>query len=417
MQHQRRRGTVLALFALGLAALVICLGATIDVGRMSLARSRLQTSCDFAALAGGAYAHDQDQHKAWDEAAAVYAANVSKGNVDSDITPELIEYVDTADIPGSPDGACYRIGPDVVTILHPYRDAYTDDHGWEPLSLVCVKARRNIRLPFMSAVGLSESKVVARAVAYLGGGTLPAIFARYEDDDEWGLKWSGSGGEVDGDVHSNTKVWFTGSNHHITGLTEYRHRFRETGSGHQFDGGVVEGSIEEYPLDKTWDDLAPDSYDYVYDDYHVLAGSVVPPGTYHILGDLRMSGSSIVADNCLFMVEGDVHISGSGYSMEHTTIVARGEIDFSGSGFRFSSWDEQIAFMSLSDDDRAIDYSGSDQTIHGALFAPNGGIEFSGSGQCIQDGSLIAQYIDISGSGFTINGTAGGSAQHVKLVR
>ncbi len=405
-QRGSRRGIVTVWMALALTALCALLALALDIALLVSAKHELQVACDAAALAA-ATALPSGVEAVREQALHYYTENLAPSR-----QSEAQLQSDTG------SQAVYVVGQDTVRITTPYSDSYTSARGWAPGDLVEVRAERSLALPFAALLGMSEQTVVARAVAYYARTTMPAIFARYEGSNKWGVEWTGSGGKIEGSIHSNTKVRFSGSGHHITGSIVYRYQLRITGSGHRIDGGSWEGSVEDFPLSITRSDIDPGVYDYVITGDFVLNGSgkTAAPGVYHILGDLHIAGSGHVADNCLFIVEGDAKINGSGHSLQNTTIYAEGRIDFSGSGHVISARVEDIALFSNYSGLRAIEFSGSGINSSGILYAPNGEIDFSGSGMLVQNGSLICQYCDVAGSGFTIRPTTGSTFGAGRLV-
>jgi len=404
--RRRRAGFLAVAFAIALLVLCGALAMGAHAGLVLLTRLAMQQACDAAALAGALSVRDEDCRGVCETAAEFYAANLA-APAESPPSPVGGTTFDDPGVPGSPDGMVFTVGSDEVTIRHPFSNTRTQALGYDPADLICVEARRQVEMPFSGIVGPAAREVVVRGVAWAKTGVLPAIFARYDRDDKWGLRWTGSGGDVEGSIHSNTKVKFTGSDHHVVGSVEYRHSLSVAGSGHRFDSGSALTGQREYPLKASRSDVDPGVYDYVHSGNWQITGSgvVIPPGVHHVLGNLQMCGSGIFANDCIFIVEGKVNVSGSGYSMRNTTIFAVGTIGFSGSGLTLSAAVQDIALMSLSGDEAAIDYSGSGMTTTGTIYAPNGGIDFTGSGQLVQQGSLVAQFVDVSGSGFSISGT------------
>lgn len=387
------------LCALSMAVLLTCFGAVLDVGRLAVVKARMQARCDLAALAGAGQEQGTTNADIWDAAAGLYCANVTGG--EGGLEAQFQAHVDQPGVDGSPDGATYHVGDETVTVIHPYRDAYTDDHGWDPSSLTCVKARQEVEMLFLRVVGVGPVHVVARAVArgVPGGGQL-AIFAHRTDEDPYGFKWTGSGGEIQGNAQSNSRVWFTGSAHYCTGWVEYRYRTTISGSGHQVDGGYIEGEIEDYPVNFTPADFEP--YDYIVDGKFKITGSdhTIPAGVYYVKGDVDISGSNN-------------HASGP------VTFVAEGKISVSGSGMELTAARNDTLFYTLTGDNTwDLDISGSGGRFTGLCFAPNGSIQYSGSGHNIYEGCLIGDKILVTGSDFVVHGTGGGPGKmEVSLVR
>lgn len=446
----RRRGVIYALVIVALAVLFAAIGAAVDVGKLTLTKSRLQTYCDMAALAAATTVADSEDSQTWDTAATYYSDNIAP---DSDeVAPQLVEYLSAPDIPCDPSGAEYTVGSDTVQVRHPYRDDTTDQAGYDFGYLVAVSARRTVRLPFLGVLGIGPVDVTARAVALAepGGGGAIAIFAHRTDPDPYGFKWTGSGGLIVGNAHSNSKVKFTGSRHHCTGWIEYRYAKQIFGSNHQVDGGFREGDIEDYPISFDPPPVSDFQFDfYINGDYHVTGSNhVIAPGTYYVAGDVHIDGSDHAGGPITFVAEGRIHISGSGhqfsadcndvlfyslwdrttpaidisghdYDFEGQMIAVYGKVQISGSDHSFRADDEEVLIYSGYNGAWAIDMSGSGGQFEGVCFAPNGAIQYSGSGHHIFRGALIADKILVTGSDFTVEGTvsAGPSGPvHARLV-
>jgi hypothetical protein len=234
----------------------------------------------------------------------------------------------------------------------------------------------------------------AVALAETGGGQI-AVFA-YRTSGSYGFKWTGSGGEIQGNVHSNHKVWFTGSNHHCTGWIEYRNGLDISGSGHQVDGGYRVGEVLPYPVNFTPADFQP--YDYT------------------INGDFKPNGRFPAG---VYYVTGNVHLTSNDTPDGPVTFVAEGKISASISGSSFKAARRNVLFFTLTGAETwDLDVSGSNTNLEGICYAPNGDIQFSGSGHTIYKGCLIGQSVLVTGSDFTAYGTGGGSGKtQCRLVR
>jgi hypothetical protein len=393
-QSKGRRGSVFALLAVSLVALMACIGIALSTGQLAATKAHLQSHADFAAMAGAGACRRLPAADVWYLAGRYYADNLAAGA--DTIDPVVAEY--------TTNGAVYRVGNDKVTVTYPYSDSYTNSRNWNPSRLVAVRAERTIALPLSRPVGVGQGKVVAFAVALAepvrSGGL--AIFAYSSDPAEEGWKWTGtpSPGRIEGNVHSNTVIKWSGSDHHLTGWAEYRYGYSITGSGHDTGQGFSEGDLLEYPLAYAPGDFQP--YDYVINGNFKVsqAGTVIPPGVYYVNGDVDISGSGIVAQG--------------------VTFIATGKISVSCSGPLFTPARNNVLFYTTSSSAPGyeIDISGSGGRFEGICWAPNGDIQYSGSDFNICQGAFYARTVTVTGSNFTLIGTGeGGSSRvHARLV-
>ena len=381
-----RRGIITVWVALVLVALCMLAAMAVDAGQVAVIRARLQAAADAGALAAALAGENIYQ------VAAEYCRDNLMPSTDAEITLQSSDG----------DTYTYTVGPYTIVVTSPYSDCWTEERGYDPSELVYVSVTRQVQPFFGSLGGRGPVSVSATSLArrLVSGTALPAIFAGETDPDEYGFWWTGSGGVVQGDVTSNSRVKLTGSGHTVHGTVYYVSRKQVTGSGHQIDGGFVKmSSTQDWPVELEPSDLEPYDY-YISGDYKVSgSGVTIPPGVYYVTGDVKISGSGITAEGVTFIAEGKIHVSGSG----HTFTPAR----------------EQVLFFAISNKTWTIDISGSGGTWEGLCYAPNGSITFTGSGHFVQEGSLVAREVKITGSGFEIYPTTGGSSSHVsaKLIR
>jgi hypothetical protein len=133
-------------------------------------------------------------------------------------------------------------------------------------------------------------------------------------------------------------------------------------------------------------------------------------GTYtYDVPSYSLSGSGTAMPAGTYYVTGNVSISGTNHSLAGVTVVATGTINISGTGQGPSSpaASNGVSFYSTSTSSTAIQISGTTGTWSGCIYAPNGGISFSGSSNTIKAGSLWGQAVTVSGSSWTLNPTSG----------
>ncbi len=418
LQCDNRRGVVIVWVAVALVALLGMAALTIDVGQLCITAQTAQDAVDAAALAGASQLPDLSE--ATDEAELYVAANNEGQGFEVELTPG--------------DGVVYYAPGDTVP---GYGQLNTDTHAIE------VTGEVEVGYTFARVFGLETAVVTRSAVATvtIPSTCWPAIFAGSTDPSDWGLRWSGAGGQIDGDVHSNCKVKISGAGHVITGVTEHVSGIQVTGAGNQLLGGIQVGSIEPYPLDPIpRSEVEPDTFDYYYGNYKLSgANKTVPSGRYYCTGYFQTSGAGIHGDNVIVVAEGDIKISGAGTTFTNSIFIAGDDINISGAGGTFEPcllWAhdrinisgaghtlpalDTVFAYSESTYQYAISISGAGNACEGTIFAPNGGIKYSGAGNGVQRGSLVAETIKISGAGFQIHGTKGGGGTgsvQISLVR
>jgi len=387
----KESGQVLVIVALALIAVTGMLALAVDGGNMYLQRRRAQNAADAAAL--GATFRLAD---GWDDAA---------------IQAVVIEYAVT------------RNGADTVEAVYLPSET-TVGGGYIPggSTGIRVHATKTARTFFAGVIGLSEATLASDAAAQFeirsqGCGGY-AIYAHSEDCSK-PIDWSGSGGEIVGWGHSNGKIKVSGSGHTVTGGSfEYVTTVQETGSGHSIT--YVQGSVS-------------DSYPVVFDMDRYRPGgeaALAAGGQYYVhnCSKWKVSGSGKTLAEGLHYCSGKADISGSGH-YGHVTIVAEGDIDVSGSGHTFQYYCDGLLFFSNYErsgtpkcNNPTIDISGSGGSYEGICYAPNGAVEYTGSGHHVMNGSLIGWCVDISGSGFTLTYEgdiceSGGSTVVVRMIQ
>jgi hypothetical protein len=155
-----------------------------------------------------------------------------------------------------------------------------------------------------------------------------------------------------------------------------------------------------YPVDYTLAEFAPGGAS------AVLAQAA---GHYfHVRGDTHLDDwiTDDVLREGLYFVEGRIHLTGA--LRGKVTLVATDEITLSATGSTLESYTRcLLAFSSKRTaryDKPAVNFSGSTMRWQGVVFAPDGGVDVTGSGNVVMVGSLIGLGVRIGGSGFQITG-------------
>ncbi len=398
-QMRRRNGTALTLVCIGLTALLACAALAIDVGRVVTSASQVQSVADAAALAA---AGENDVSAV----AEFVAANNDLGNW------PLFSVDPSSGI------AVFNTG-DVVP---GYGTLGINQRAYE------VTVDANVPYTFARVTGLRQTNVTRTAVALRSsggpGGLIPALFAGDSGNRARGVVINGSGTFVGGDITSNASVELLGNFHDITGNINYRHDlvtpwwnlpYQTNGQAVQFE------DPEPYPLNHVWDDFLPWTHQ-VANFNPAWNETDITIGRLYVTGNMTISGAEKTIRNGIALVDGNVSIGGSPKVLENVTIIARGTITMTGHHNNWTPYIKNLAAMSLSTADRwAISVSGNDHVVHGDLFAPNGGINFTGASQTFYNGSLVGMHVQTTGSGHRVATTpalgGGGGPVQISLIR
>jgi hypothetical protein len=203
------------------------------------------------------------------------------------------------------------------------------------------------------------------------------------------ITMGGSGHTVNGYAHADSSFGVTGSSQTVTGRSEYVTTWSLSGSSNSFNPVQVASAPRSFPV--TYN-VNSDFGTYTYDvPSYSLTGSnnTVPPGIYRVHGNVSITGSSQKMPGVTFVADGTISITGSNAG-PGSPAAANG-----------------VFCYSLSTNQYAIDIAGGTGTWSGLLYAPNGGVRFTGSSQVIKNGSLWGQTVSSAGSGWTCYPTAG----------
>jgi hypothetical protein len=379
---------------LGMAALVI------DIGRVAVAAQQVQAVMDAAALAGAAKLPAQS------DAEASLQHTISANNTLS--TAWMVSCAPSNDM------VYYEPGETVPD----YGALEDDEHAIE------VTGHATVDYGFAKIFGVDSATVTRSATAKakaVGNAGTGIFFANETSRSKWAIIISGSDHYVDGTIHSNSKVKFTGRNQTIAGDVEYLHEFRMVGSGHDVQGDAVESTVQPWPVDYTWEQFDQGPWDYVvYGNLHHSGGETIAPGRWRVYGDFHVSGSGFSCHDCLIVVDEDIRFTGSDHILDRVTLVARDDIVFTGSMRRYSWFVDNLFAFALKSGNSALRVSGSKTDSYGILFAPNGELSYTGSRHELHHGGLIANDIDINGSKGNFCGFGDGGSDEppeIELIR
>jgi len=379
----RRSGIVFAWLCISLVGLILAVGASVEVGKLTVIRGKMQHAADLSALAGVVVGHDETSEEAWHLAANLYRDNLTGGT--TNVSVALVEYLNEAGVSPSPNGAVFMVGDTTLRVRHPYRDAKTDALGWPAEQLFEVRTERRVKTPLFGPVGMDNALVRTRAVAFLDidkSGQM-AVFAREDGPAAQAFTWTGSGGVIGGYVHSNSGVKIGGSDHRVTGHVAYVTGQTVTGTGTTVEEGFRQSYVRDYPFRLTADTFGtPD---------------------YVVNGKLTVTRSNTVMRPGYYRVHGDVSISSTGLVAEGVTIVADGVITVSATDSTFTPALLDTVFVSL--DNRrpySISVSASGGSVTGLIFSPFGVVKYTGTDHNVVEGALVGEEVQISGTDFTL---------------
>ncbi len=367
-----QRGSVIVLVALTMTLMLAAAAITVDLGQAWAHRLSLQAAADAAAL-GGARDLPIGSAAAIAAAGAVLQAN--------GITPGIDTI--TVETTNSPDDTVRVRLDDVTTWL------------------------------FAPALGIAPQQAVGAEAAALRLNVLAGGHALFAGSSSCGdaIQISGSDIAIDGGVHSNDDIVVSGSDNSLTGGTVSAGSLNVSGSGNTFTPAPVAGAVEPYPVTFDIADYAPGGPKAIAAGatYYNAGSNKIDMG-WLISQGLYDPVTAVLADG-LYYTSDEIDLSGSGVTGAATFVTSGGEIGFSGSNHDLRPWDSEglLAFSNRtgSCSNQVVKFSGSGSSWAGIVYAPNGQIEMSGSGNSNVDGALIGMAVKIGGSNASITNTGG----------
>lgn len=321
-------GQAMVFVALFLVVLIGFAALAVDVGAMTVQRSKLQNAADAAALAGVMSINEADVK---DEIIVLAHDNINKNSA-SDIDEAksnllLLNATVTSDIKKSDNTVLVNIQQDVPK--------------------------------FLSGIFSDESSTMnVKAKAKLKVGTIfddfdYAVFSASKDSE---LKFTANDTIIfKGGVHSNHSI-----------------------KGH---ATIVDGVATAPIIDKNvvgekkleYKEIPMPEFD--IEEIKKMATKLTGDQTFDAEGL-----NTYLADNKVIYVEGNITITGSGVNTAGT-IIATGKITFNGSGVSMNTTSTPLCLCSLYEgekNDISIEFNGGGSNLYGILYAPNGVIEFDG---------------------------------------
>ena len=410
----RRNGSVMPLICFALVAILGLMALTIDVGRMTAAKSATQNYCDASALAG-AGALSTSATAAMDQAALWYLANRTGGTT---------QPTGTGTNPRT-----YTVGGDALTIKSPYSDTFTTSKGWSAANLIEVRVSRTLQLPFGAAVGVPTATVVSRAVALStpgsGGQWGVGEGCLFATDQGYALNCSNF--TVKGSVYTNSDISMNLSSAWIGDTLHAKNSVTLSGStfnghfnleyGTTYTVNCSSKDIAQYKKLPQVDVTPPITYvpanynsdfnvDFVHSSGWTVTGNAFTPtpGTYYINGDFNIYSSSANLTGCTFIVNGSFNCSTS-------------NVVFSPDAGGLKAGGTNYMCIYSTATGGAININVSSATVNGDLYAPKGTISCNASN--VHKGWWVARKISVNCSSFELDGIPGrgaGGAAVLKLV-
>ena len=359
----KEAGQTLVLFVFALAALMGFTALSIDVGLVFVARRDMQNAADAAALAAARELDDSP-------AAAIAMAQQYASANGVDLTDPSYTFEATTPYQGDP-------------------------------GKIEVKVSREVDFLFARALGLDFANVPARAVAeatVVPGTSAPyavlALDTNCQSNEQ--ILIPGSGSVITGAIHSNSDLQVSGSDNTFnSGPVTYSCDVLVGGQNNTFTSSPAKAPIVSLAQTYTYSSF-PCTYTFTTN-VNLQSHPEVWVGS---------NPSNKQLKDGVYCSTQDIQLSGQGIS-GNVTLVAADEVKISGSDFNLTAYYEDILAFSAASHGSAIDMSGSGGSWTGLIYAPDGAVKLQGSDNLSVSGSIVADQVIISGSGFSI--TAGGA--------
>jgi RHS repeat-associated protein len=210
---------------------------------------------------------------------------------------------------------------------------------------------------------------------------------------------------ITGRIHCNSDIDVSGTaNYFRTGVVEYVTGIHPTpnfqGKVTLQDCPVVASTVQPFPVTYQQSDFAPGG--------SAALAAQAAGEYYHILGDTHLTAfmTNGILRKGLYYIEGNLNLS-QGSLHGQVTFVATGTIIISGPGETWQPYTQCLLAFStktLPYNNSAINISGGSSQWSGVLFAPNGGVQISGSGNTITGGALMGLGVELTGSTLNLTG-------------
>ncbi|HEX2954515.1 MAG TPA: pilus assembly protein TadG-related protein [Bacillota bacterium] len=323
--YKEEKGSIMVLFALLLVFMIGLVGMAADAGLVYHHRSILQNAADAAALAG---AYQLPNTMAATNVATAYS---------------MINGIKSGDI---------------LTVTFPSANR------------VCVNITRNVKLNFVTLLGIKSFNVAVKATGRVLQGGTAFDYALFSGSPDVPLEINGGTEIISGNGHSNSDTVVKGSDLTITNNMDMVGTF--TGTGTKINIGTI---IEHYKFLPTPDfsSLIINSSSTVYNTSQTFDGNVNVSGNLYAQGDVTFNGGSI---------------NGLG------TVLSTGGITINGD-LSYNSANDGVCLYSQNGD-VTINGGQYGSVIHGIIYAPNGNVTFNGAKVTIY-GAIIAKTVTWNG--------------------
>jgi hypothetical protein len=279
---------------------------------------------------------------------------------------------------------------------------------------------------FAGTLGVDGLRASARALAgctLAGGGGSYAVFAGATDCGDHTIDWSGSTNTVVGGVHSNDGIYMGGSDNSVDGdSTAVDDEGSTIGDNNTLDPPLAQGTVLPYPVPFEIAHYEPGGSKATLAGalYYNAGNNKIDTGWLESQGLYNSSTKQL--DPGIYYTTNDIDISPD-FKGSVTMVTSNGKISLTGSTQQITPWDpDGLLLFSARDtlcDEYAIKMSGSTNTWEGIVYAPEGMIEMSGSGNSTFEGSLIGATVRVNGSGLQISAfedVGGGGEPKVSLL-
>jgi putative Flp pilus-assembly TadE/G-like protein len=368
MKRQRERGQSLVLFVVLLPGLLAFCALGLDAGNLYLEKREMQAAADLAALSA------------------------------AKMLPDITSATSRATSIASANG--YSSG---VTVTTPYGGNSTK---------IEVRISRAVDTFFLPVLGVNSLDVSVRSVATANttAGTDPyALFAGQNScsgNPSETIKWSGSNSTITGRIHSNAGIKISSGGNTWTGGTTYKCNaaFVDSGTGNVYSPAVTRVPTDTtMPVSYTWANFCTSP---TY--YHATGNWDLSANGTWWLGGTKASKTLLPGVYCADGTSAEIVLATSDVDAVGVTLVSKGVIRFSAGNFFITPYMLSTSMAAFGSGSDAIK-SSAKTMASGNLYAPNGEISFTGPSSGVFSGSMIGRTLTISGSNFTIVGSAGAS--------
>ena len=383
---RKRKGSVLVLVALAILALFGMVAFSFDWGLAVMAAQYAQDVADASALAAAQYDVSDPTDAETNITNVVAANNLTHVPAATWSTSTTYFYASGTTVPkwGTLASGQEAVKVYISVPVHYHFAPIIGLTGTTITRYATALRSGGESIATIFAAGLPTSAL--HGCTLNGAGNLVQAGNVYSNAE---ISVTGAGNTVNGYSHADSKYTVSGAGNKCVGPAQYVTTWSNTGAGNTFSPVQVASAVRSFPATyNTTNSFG--TYTYDVPSYTISgAGISVPPGTYYVTGNVSIGGATV--------------------NLTGVTMVATGTITVSGASIGSSSpaAANGCTFYSTSTSANAINISGASGTWTGLIYAPNGGVSFTGAGISVKNGSLWGQSVAIAGAGYTVNPTAG----------